>query len=727
MTSRREFLAWAGLSAGALVIGVPAHAAPDPRRAHARDAADDGILRTDDPLAPNEWIAVEPDGSVVIVVGKSEMGQGVRTALPMMVAEELDADWSRVELRQAVPGAQFRRLGTGGSRSVETMWMPLRRAGAQARAVLVAAAAQTLGVPADRLEVANSVVRDPASGRTLPFGDLVEAARALPVPDDVTLKAPDAFTLVGTDVRRVDGPDIVRGTARYGLDVRVPGMRVAALARPPVPGGRAAGWNADAARAVTGVREVVELPIGVAVVADHTWAAFKGREALGVRWDHGEHAAFDSDAFEQTLLARTGEAMPRLREVGDAAAALAAADRVHEATYHFPFQTHAPMEPMNCVAHAQDDRCEIHVPTQSPNSVQAAVARELGIERDAVTVHTTLLGGGFGRRLDTDYATEAAAISKAVGGPVQLVWSREDDFSHDLYQPMSVSRFRAALDDAGRPVAWHHRLAAPAVTGNGGRRPSTRAESAGARTVPYAIPNLAMDYAHVPVPHRMGWWRAIQFVPNVFAVEGFVDELAVAANADPLAYRLSLLGEGSGAGLGEANGEGGLDVARLRGVLEAVRERSGWDTPLPAGRGRGVACLSYDDRTYCAQVAEVSVESGRLAIHRVTTAIDCGLAVNPLGLVGQVESAVVWAVTAILHGEMTFRDGRAAKTEFSQYRVAQLGDMPEMVTHVVPSGHAPSGVGEPPVPAVAPAVVNAIAAATGRRLRRLPVRPQDLA
>jgi len=721
---RRTFLTTSSLALGALVVGIPAslRAGRDARRAGATETPDAAAG-----FAPNEYVRIDTTGAVTIVVARSEMGQGVRTALPMILADELGADWARITIEQAIPSTVFADLSTGGSMSVGSQWLPLRTAGAAARDMLIAVAATRLGVPADTLHTAASEVRHRESGKAIAFGELVTAAAALPVPTNPALKDNDAFQFIGKPVKRVDGSAIVRGTATYGLDVRVPGMRFAVMAMPPVPGGIAASFNAAAARAVSGVRDVITLPTGIAVVADSTWAAIKGRRALAVQWTHGANVRFTSAAHRAELRATVRKpGAITARSVGDAPAVLdaaptAAVKRV-SATYEFPFQAHATMEPQNCTAWVRDGACELWVGTQEPNGVQRQIAEALALPLAKITVHVPLLGGGFGRRITNEYATDAALLSQRVNAPVQLVWTREDDFAHDWYQPMSVSRCEAVLGANRLPAAWRQRVAAAAVTASFGPQVAMEAEMLGARDMPYAIPNVRAEYSHVPVPMKTGWWRAIQFVPNVFARESFVDELARAAGVDPLEYRLQMLTEESLADMHAASTTGPrFAVDRLRAVLQMAGTMSGWHVPLPKGRGRGIACLSYDDRSYVAQVAEVEIVGGALKVTKLFTAIDVGQMINPLGLVGQVESGIAWALTAVLHGEMPFTGGRAARTSFGEYRVTSLTEMPVMETYVMPAHFPPSGAGEPPVPAVAPAIANAVFAATGRRIRSLPI------
>lgn len=716
MTSRRDFLKVTGAAGAGLVLGLRLEAKPRPGETTGR------------PFHPNAYLAIRPDGMAVLTVPKSEMGQGVRTSLPLVIAEELDLDWSRVELTQAMPGPEFRHLGTGGSTSVSTTWTTLRNAGAAAREMLVGAAAKAWGVPPGQCRTEKGFVLGPG-GRKSGYGELAEAAAKLPLPKAPKLKAPSEFRLLGRPTRRVDGAKIVTGKAMYGLDVRRPGQRFAAVLRCPVAGGTPKAWDAGKAQAVRGVKAVVQVPSGLAVIAESTWAAFKGRDALAatVTWDEGPNRDFNSKGHEDRMRTALGGPAEAARTTGAAAPALAASARLVEAEYAFPFQAHTTMEPMNATAHIRPDGAELWMGTQGPNAAQERAAAAVGLKPGAVAVNVTLLGGGFGRRSGTDFSTEATEVAKAAGGgPIQVVWSREDDLHHDQFHPATLHRLKAGLDGQGGLAAWSHRIAGGAVLRSwlGGKKAPGQAETEanGAWDIPYDIPALDISYAEVEVPVALGWWRAIEIVPNVFARECFLDEVAHAAGKDPLAYRLELLGKRGKVKMGEED----VDIGRLRRVLELAAAKAGWGQPLPKGRGLGLACHAYDRRTYLAAVAEVSVAKGQLRVHRVVAAVDCGIVLNPDHLVGQVEGGVAWGVSA-LFSQVTFEKGRAVQDNFDTFPVLRLPEMPQVEVHTVASGEAPSGMGEPPVPVTLPAVLNAVFAATGKRLRRLPVTSADLA
>ncbi len=713
-TTRRDFLRIGALSASGLVLGV--------RLGEAEPGGRDDFL-------PNAWVRIEPSGKVFLTVGKSEMGQGVRTSLPTILADELEVDVERVELVQALPGPDFPDLGTFGSRSVRTLWLPLRTAGAAAREMLVAAAAARWKVsPADCRAERGRVLHG-ATGRSLAYGSLVKGARKIPVPSAPALKPGSAFRLIGQDRKRVDAPRIVVGEATYASDVRRPGMKFACVVRCPVVGGKPMTWNDAAARAIEGMRTVVPVSAGLAVIADNSWAALRGRAELEptIEWDEGPNASTGSAEVMAQLEAAASRTGRVLNRGGDPETAMAGAERHLEAEYFYPFQAHAPMEPMDAVADVRPGSCEIWAGTQNANAVQAEAAKLLGLSESAVTVHTTLLGGGFGRRGRPDFALDAVEASRAARAPVQVLWTRQDDMRQDFYHPVSLHRLKAGLDGSGWPLAWQHRVIGPSLARSGGRpenEQQLRADLGGAHDLPYAIPMITAELVEIPSPVRIGAWRGIQNNHNMFVAECFADELAGAAKADPLRYRLALL-DGKGDFVGGRQGVS-VERSRLARVLSTAGEESGWDRPLPADRGRGVACGVYDGFTYTAVVAEVSVrKDGMWRAERVTCAVDCGIPVNPLGIRAQVEGSVAWALSA-LATEITLRGGRVEQATYGDFPILCLRDMPRVDTFISPSEAAPTGMGEPPVPVTAAAVVNALFAASGRRLRRLPLRAEDL-
>jgi isoquinoline 1-oxidoreductase beta subunit len=663
-------------------------------------------------FAPSQWLRIDADGLVTIVNSVPEMGQGTSTTMPMIVADELDADLARVQVEQApadpkryanpVTGSQ----SYGGSRGVRDHLETWRKAGAAAREMLKQAAAQEWGVPAESVETELGAVVHRPSGRRLLYARLVDRARQLPVPQNPKLKTPDQFRYIGKEVERLDIPAKVNGRGVFGLDVQMPGMLVATIEKCPVFGGKVQGFDASAARAVKGVRHVVQVSSGIAVVADSFWAARTGRQALRVTWNEGPLAQLTSAQIASEYAALARQSGPVARKSGDAEQALAAAGQTIEAVYQVPFLGHATMEPMNCTAHVTADACTVWAPTQNPGGTQATAARLTGLPPERVTVHTTLLGGGFGRRGQTDFVVDAVETSKAVGAPVKVVWTREDDMRHDFYRPATYNVFRAALDERGTPAAWFHRIVGPGILAQRGTYGTVDATAVeGARNMPYDIPNVQVEWVNKDMGVPVGFWRSVGASQNAFIVESFVDELAAAAGKDAFEYRRTLLGRSP----------------RHRAVLELAAQKAGWGTPLPPGRARGIA-VAFSYGSYAAEVAEVSVaRDGAARVHRVVCAIDCGFAVNPDQVRAQMEGGVVFGLTAALYGRITIDRGRVVQSNFHDYPMLRIGEMPQVDVHILDSGEKPGGVGEPGVPPAAPAVCNAVFALTGKRIRELPI------
>ena len=725
--TRRDLLKAGALGGAALLLRVPlALARP------AGEPAKEGAFEPSDLFEPNKWITIGKDGAVTLVTARSEMGQGARTALAMILAEELEADWTQIRIRHATPGARYPGMRTSGSSSVEDYWMALRQAGAAAREMLREAAARTWKVSKEECRAERSTIIHTASGRKAAYGELVAVAATLPVPAKPPLKDPGDFRLLGTRVNRIDGPAIVTGRAVFGIDARPPGSLVAAVARCPVPGGKAAAFDAAAARRLAGVREVVRISSGIAVVADDTWAAFRGRDALSIQWDEGENGTLSTDETWKRLeeASRTGARVTRSE--GDFASALAGSAKRLSAAYRFSWQAHAPVEPMNCFADVRPDGCSIRVGTQAPNEAQAAAAKLLGLPLEKIHVDVTLMGGGFGRRLDYDYVPEAVELSRAIGKPVQIVWSRQDDFENDRYQPASHHELAAGLNGQGNLAAWSHRTASFHLTMFGAHEPDNpetyEGNPWGVFDNPYAVPALLSEYAQAASPVPTGAWRAVGYPPAVFARESFLDEVAHAAGRDPVRLRLDLLKSGPFSLPGRQRP---TRRDRLARVVSLAAEKSEWERPLrtiPGRRvGRGIAANLYHSQTSVAQVAEVSIgKDGGVRVHRVVCAIDCGQPVNLAGLEAQVEGAIIWGLSAGLKTEIGFRNGRVEQHNYRDYPVLRMDETPAIEVHVVRSSEPPSGAGEQPVPPAAPAVANAIFAATGKRIRTLPIRPDSL-
>ena len=715
--SRREFLVLSGTAGGGLTLAFALSgctAGPGSR-----------------PQAPigeaelNAWLRIAPSGGITVQLPFSEMGQGVMTAIPLLVAEELDAEWARVRVEPA-PVAEIYRNPfldaqmTGASSSVRESWLPLRRAGATAREMLVAAASARWGVPASECETDQSHVVHHGTSRRLPFGALAEEAAKLRPPREPRLKSPEEFTLIGHDVPRLDLAEKLAGTATYGIDVVLPGMLHAAIRHAPEVGASIESVDDARARSQPGVTDVVQLDDAVAVVAESYWQAQQALASVEIHSARRKDEPRDDEAIFsalRTALSRKGD---RLANRGDVDAALATSARVVEAEYQTPLLAHVALEPMNCTASVTPERCEVWVPTQAPEATRHAAATVSGLPEERVHVHTTFLGGGFGRRLEIDFVAQAVEIAKTAGRAVKLLWSREEDMRRDFYRPPAVGRLRGSLDREGRLTGWSHRFAVPSVdarfAGDQFRFGTPQwfdpldpapdsGSTPGAADQSYAIPSFRAEIVREEVGVPVGYWRSIGHSFNAFAVESFVDELALEAGADPVAFRLGLL----------------ADAPRPRGVLEALAERSCWGQRLPTGRHRGVA-LHEAFGSAVAQVAEVEAQpGGGLRVVRIVCVVDPGIAVQPDALRAQIEGGIVFGLSATVGEEINVAGGRIVQSNLHDYAVLRLADVPEIEVHIVESGGPPTGVGEAGVPPVAPAVANALFAATGRRPRRLPL------
>lgn len=704
--SRRNFLKQGALSGGALVVAffVPgAH-----RLAQATEAPAE--------FAPNAFLRISADESIRVLLAHSEMGQGIWTALPMLIAEELDADWSKIQVEHAPAAPAYFANGmpmqfTGGSMSTWTEFERYRQAGATARALLIQAAAQRFKrKPADCRTENGYVI---AGEERASYGALAPAAAKLTPPKTVALKDPKDWKLIGRPTRRLDSPEKINGSARFGMDVQFDGLLTAVVARGPVFGATVRAFDATAAKQVPGVRDVVQVPSGVAVVADHFWAAKRGRDALRVDWDLGAGAAVDSDTLRTDFLAKAATEGLIAAQAGDAAAALSEATRRIEAEYSVPFLAHAPMEPLNCTVKIESDLCEVWTGTQFQTMDQAATARITGLKPEQVRIHTLFLGGGFGRRATptSDFVVEAVHVAKAAGRPVKTVWTREDDIRGGYYRPAFVHKAEIAIGGDGKPVAWRQRIVGQSILGNSPFKMMVKngidaTSVEGVADSPYLkdVANHRVELHSPELPVPVLWLRSVGHTHTAFAMESLIDELAHAAGKDPLEYRRDLLQK----------------HPRHLGVLNLAAEKAGWGTPAEKGRARGLA-VHESFGSYAAQVAEISLHDGDIRVHRVICAVDCGIAVNPAGITAQMESGIVFGLSAALFGNLTLRKGEVQQSNYHDYRVLRMNQMPQIEVHIVPSTAKPGGIGEVGVPPLAAAVGNALFALTGKRQRNLPL------
>ncbi|MBN3802269.1 xanthine dehydrogenase family protein molybdopterin-binding subunit [Paraburkholderia sp. Ac-20336] len=718
--SRRSFLKF-GVTVGAaagggLLLGFSMPASSQDQKTgksviggDANEAPQSGVF------APNAFIQIDTAGKVTLVMPKVEMGQGVYTSIPMLIAEELEVPLDAVTLDHAPPNEKLfgdPLLGgqlTGGSTSIRFAWEPMRRAGATARVMLVNAAARQWQVdPASCHAQAGHVIHA-ASKRSASYGQLAQAASALPVPQNVPLKEPKDFRLIGTPAKRLDSPEKVDGTALFGLDVRLPGMVYAAIANCPVFGGTLASVDDTHAKTIPGVREIIKVDNAVAVIGDHTWAAKRGVQALDIKWNEGAGAQVSMKTIVDDLAAASQRSGAVARKEGDVGRAFGDAKSRVDAVYQQPFLAHATMEPVNCTVHVRADACEIWLGSQVPTRVVDAAVAVTGLPADRIIVHNHLIGGGFGRRLETDMVTQAVKVAKQVSAPVKVLWTREEDIQHDMYRPYYYDTISAGLDANGKPVAWQHRIAgssimarfAPPAFRNGLDPDAVEV----AADLPYDLPNQLVDYVREE-PHAVptAFWRGVGPTRGTFVVESFIDELAAHAKIDPVQYRRSLLGKSP----------------RALNVLDTAAQAANWGSALPQGQGRGVSVM-HAFGSFFSIVVDVAVDQGEVSVKRITCAVDCGMVVNPNTIEAQVQGGIIFGITAALYSEITIKDGRVEQNNFTDYRMLRINETPPIDVHIVKSGEAPGGIGEPGTAALAPALANAIYAATGKRLRQLPV------
>jgi isoquinoline 1-oxidoreductase beta subunit len=704
-TSRRNFLKTSAIATSGLMVGLVLPGAKI-------EALAAGTVFT-----PNAWVHIADDNTITLISARSEMGQGVYTSMPMLIAEELNVDIHKIKVDIAPPGAVYVNalLGaqiTGGSTSVRDGWEKLRVGGAQVREMLISAAADKWKVDRATLKAENGMVLG-ADGKKASYGQLAEAAAKLPVPEKVALKDPKDFKIVGKRIKRLDTPAKVNGTAEFGIDVVMPGMVYASIEQCPVIGGKVKSFDASKVKGMPGVIDVVQVNDGVAVVASSYWQAQKARKALTVQWDEGAGAALDHNVVLATTraAAANGKVLPIGKPAGNVAEAMKGAAKTLKAEYISPMQAHAPLEPMNFTASVKDGKCLLVGPTQFQQGAHGAVAATLGLKPEDVTLKTTFLGGGFGRRLELDFIVQAAQISKAVGKPVKLLWSREDDMTHDFYRPLGLNQLEAGLDAQGNPVALHFKVTSQSITQRAFGLPKETFDPfmAEAALTGYEIPNTQHDLVIHDTGMRVGYWRSVSHNMNAFANESFMDEMALAAGKDPYQYRMGLL----------------KNKPRFAHVLKLAAEKAGWGKALPAGHARGIALMEGYD-TYMAQVAEVSMKNGEVVVHRVTVAADLGRMVNPDTVEAQIQGSIVFGMSSALMQEITLEKGRVQQTNYNNYPVVRMNEAPKIDIVLVESTEKPGGIGEPATALVVPAIANAVASLTGKRVRKLPMTAQAI-
>ncbi|SDE57543.1 xanthine dehydrogenase family protein molybdopterin-binding subunit [Cellulophaga baltica] len=715
--SRRSFIKGIGLASGGLIIASGA------------SLFNSCSVETKELIAfnPNLFVQLNSDGSLILVASRSEMGQGVRTSLTSVIADEMEADWDRVRISQAVGDVNYGDQNTDGSKSVRLLYEEMRKIGAATKAVLIAAAAKKWEIAAEDCHAENHFIFN-TQGDKIAFGDLVEIAKTLEVPEEVQLKDPKDFKYIGKYLTSKDVKNLANGSAVFGLDARLEGMKFAAVKRCPVAFGKVVSFDKTAALKIAGVIDVVEIPMiikpfgplgGVAVVATNTWAAFKGRDALEVVWDLGDNKAYDSEKYMEEITANVHKKGAVVKSLGDVDQAFEKASKTIESSYQLPHLVHAPMEVPNAVAWVTEGSCEIWAPAQEPQRTRTEVSDFLEISEDNVTVNVTFLGGGFGRKSKPDYVVEAAAISKAINAPVQVVWTREDDIQHSYYHTVASQYMKGGLDENGKVTGWLHRFAFPSIgsTFSPGADEPASWEAASAANVPFEIPNMQFETGKAPAHVRIGWLRSVINIPHGFAINVFADELAHEAGIDPLEFRLNLIGSDR---IEETQNDYKYDTARLKHVLKTAAKNAEWGKELPEGHAMGLA-VHYSFLSYVASVVEVSVINDKVKVHNIHSVIDCGLAVNKNTITAQMEGAAIFGMSLAFYGKITAKDGAIEQSNFHDYQMIRMPQVPNIHVEIVENSERPTGVGEPGVPVIAPAIVNAIFKASGKRYKNLPL------
>jgi len=721
--SRRSFVKSIGLASGGLILACNTSIFSDKEKEELKNVTS---------FNPNLFVQLNSDGSLILIASRSEMGNGVRTSLPSVIADEMDADWERITVQQAVGDKEYGDQNTDGSRSIRYLFEPMRKMGAIARAMLISAAAKTWQVPESECTANNHFIIH-SSGKKIGFGDLVEIAKTLEVPTELTYKNPKDFKYIGKNLKGVDVKEYSNGSAVFGLDKRLPNMKFAAIARCPVTFGKVKSFDKTLALKVNGVIDVIEIPRiekpfgalgGIAVIATNTWAAFKGKEALRIEWDFGANEIYDSEKYMNQITDNVHKQGKIGKDLGNVNRAFKNASKTIESTFQLPHLAHTPMEVPNAVAWVQGESCEVWAPTQDPQSARKEVANYLKISEEKVTINVTFLGGGFGRKSKPDYIVEAAIVSKSINEPVQVVWTREDDIKHGYFHTVSAQYLKASLDQNGKVTGWLHRFALPSIvsTFQPGVDYAAGWEIGSAANVPFDIENLKVKVGQAPAHVRIGWLRSVINIPHGFSINVFADELAYAAKKDPLEFRLNLIGNDR---IEETSDPIKYDTARLKNVLKVAAKNAEWGKQLPEGHAYGLA-VHYSFYSYVASIVEVSMKNNKVKVHTVYTAIDCGRTVNKDTITAQMEGAAIFGMSLAYYGKITAKNGAIEQNNFNDYKMIRMNEIPKVHVEIIESSENPTGVGEPGVPVIAPAIVNAIYKITGKRYYNLPLSDYDL-
>ncbi len=718
--SRRSFIKNISLVSGGLILACNV---PDTKN-EIRRLSDDL-----DDFKPNLFVQLKSNGDLILTASRSEMGQGVRTSLTSVIADEMDADWNRVNVKQATGDDAYGNQNTDGSRSIRTIYEPMRQMGAMARAMLVTAAAKRWNIDESVCTTKMHYVINNENNDRIFYGDLVEEASKLDIPKDVTLKSPDDFIYIGKDLKSIDVIDFTTGKAKYGLDIRLPDMKFATMARCPVTFGTIRSFDKTKALQIEGVLYIVEIPRiekpfgalgGVAVIANNTWAALKGKEALDITWDYGDNKEYSSDNFMNEITGNVHKKAKEVKNEGNVNKAFKKAEKIIESTFQLPHLVHAPMEAPNATAYVQNNKCEVWAPVQAPQTTRKEVSDFLDMDMEDVTINITFLGGGFGRKSKPDFVVEATAISKIIKAPVQLIWTREDDIQNSYYHAVSAQYMKGAIDQTGKVTAWLHRTAYPSITSTfmpGVKHGAGFEFQQGLTNIPYEIDNIRCENAEAEAHVRIGWLRSVYNIIHGFSVNVFADELALAANRDPLQFRLDLIGSNR---IYPSDNEYKMDTSRLKNVLNIAAENAKWGEKLPEGHGLGLA-VHYSFYTYVASVVEVSVINDKLKVHHIYTAVDCGTVVNTNTVKAQMEGAAIFGMSIAFYGKITAKDGVIEQSNYHDYKMIRIHEVPNIHIEIVKSNDIPTGIGEPGVPVIAPAIINAIYNANGKRYKKLPL------